>query len=335
MAMSLFAQLQTPYRRAEPVLTGSGDPQAYDYHCVDCPCVFYHDGHWWLLHVGFDGVGYRSAYAFSDDLLHWEKQGVNFAWGPEGAWDAVSAAGFWVLRENALDRPYPKQHDGRYWMVYQAYPGKGYEVGPGRLGLAWSTDLWHWQRAQQQPILVPEDGGEWEQAGLYKPCLLEHEGTFYLFYNAKNKQTGWIEQTGLATSRDLRHWERHPKNPLLRVGPRGSWRQDFLSDPAIYRLGDQWINACFGAHFAPESSRAEGGLAWSPDLINWEIAPEPLLPVGPAGALDSRYAHKSSLVLHQGVLYHFYCAVRPKRDPAEPGVGDEYRTIAVATSQPV
>src|SRR6266545_838791 len=47
---------------------------------VDCPYAFFHQGHWWMLYVGFDGVGYHSDYAFSDDLVHWEKHEVNFEW---------------------------------------------------------------------------------------------------------------------------------------------------------------------------------------------------------------------------------------------------------------
>ena len=39
----------------------------------------------------------------------------------------------------------------------------------------------------ESPCLRPEDGMDWENGGLYKPCLLEHQVTYYLFYNAKMK----------------------------------------------------------------------------------------------------------------------------------------------------
>ena len=327
-------QLSTPYRYPSPVLEPSGIAGAFDALSVDCPYVFFHDGHWWMLYIGFDGAGYRSAYAFSTDLVHWHKQGVNFAWGQPGEWDAVNCAGLWILRRNELDAPFPQLYRDRYWMAYQAYPEIGLEVGPGRLGLAWSTDLLTWHRAGVDPILTPEVGGAWEAGGLYKPCLVQHAGLFYLFYNAKNAVPdgqSWIEQTGLATSPDLATWTRHPGNPLLPVGKPGGWYEQFLSDPAIYRADDRWVNAFFGLG----QGAAQGGLAFSTDLTHWDIWPEPRLPVGPPGSLDSRYAHKSSLVLHDGMLYHFYCGVRPKQNASEPGVGDEYRTICLATSQPV
>ena len=334
LVQSLAQQLATPYRHLTPVLTPSGSRGDFDRLGVDCPFVFHHQGHWWMMYVGFDGVGYRSAYAFSDDLIHWEKQGVNFAWGEAGAWDAVNCAGNWILRENALDQPFPLRYNGRYWMIYHAYSEVGYEVGPGRLGLAWSTDLVQWHRAQSEPILVPEEGGAWEQGGLYKPCLLRADDQFYLFYNAKNAAPdgqAWIEQTGLATSSDLIHWTREATNPVLRVGPAGGWYSKFISDPAIYRVGAGWANAFFG--LGP--TVAQGGIAVSQDLRQWQIWPEPMLPVGGPGSPDSRYAHKSSLVMHNGVLYHFYCGVRPKQHATEPGVGDEYRTICLATSRPL
>jgi predicted GH43/DUF377 family glycosyl hydrolase len=285
-----------------------------------------------MLYIGFNGAGYHSAYAFSDDLVQWEKQGVNFEWGEPGAWDAVNCAGSWILRENELDCPFPKLYRDRYWMVYHAYTETGLEVGPGRFGLAWSTDLMRWHRSGAQPILTPEEGAAWERGGLYRPCMVEDRGVFHLFYNAKNAVPGgssWTEQTGLATSPDLVSWTRYPGNPVLAAGPSGSWYDHFLSDPAVYRVGDVWVNAFFGLG----RGVAQGGLAFSDDLVHWDVWPEPSLPVGKPGSLDSRYAHKSNLVLHNGVLYHFYCGVRPKLNSDEPGVGDEYRTICLATSK--
>ena len=34
-----------------------------------------------------------------------------------------------------------------------------------------------------------------------------------------------------------------------------------------------------------------------------------LIDVGPKGSIDSKYAHKPSIISHRGALYHFYCAV--------------------------
>ncbi len=107
-----------------------------------------------------------------------------------------------------------KQIDGHFIGTYHAYPDQGYEAGPGAIGLCRSTNLHDW--TVEPPFLHAADGAEWERGGLYKSWLMEHEGTYYLFYNAKNQTEGnWIEQTGVALSHDLRSWQRHPLNPIL------------------------------------------------------------------------------------------------------------------------
>lgn len=323
----------TPYKWGKPVLTGTGVKGAFDENAVDCPFVFRHRDRFFMMYVGFNGVGYQTALAVSDDLLHWEPYGVILQRDESRqSWDSRNVAGTWILRENDLyGPPLLKKWDGKYWLAYHSYPGDGYETGPAKIGLAWTDDesLLHWNRLEE-PILTPEEGGEWERGGLYKECLLEHEGTFYLFYNAKDKDTsGWIEQTGLAISRDLLHWKRHDGNPVIRVTP-SAWDSAFVSDPCVLRDGDRWVMYFFGYNY----KHAQEGIAFSDDLLNWTKHPEPIIPFGQEGELDSIHAHKPSVVAHNGVLYHFYTATRPPR-AGDPTVNTfpEFRSITVATSR--
>lgn len=324
---------RTPYKLGVPVLTGSGTPGAFDEKAVDCPFVFQHDGAFYMTFVGFDGQGYQTGLARSRDLLNWEKLGVILKRGAGNSWDRANAAGTWLLCQNDLEKPRTLlSWQGKYWMAYHTYPGDGYEVGPGRIGLAWSDDenLLAWHRLPD-PILTPEAGAEWEQAGLYKECLLRHEDTFYLFYNAKNRDRRWIEQTGLATSSDLRTWTRYTESPVVRVSD-GRWDSKFCSDPCVVRLGDCWAMYYFGYDYR----HAQEGIAFSDNLYRWEKHREPIITVGREGELDSIHAHKPSVILHAGVLYHFYCACRPAQ-PGDPAVnvGNEFRCITVATSSPL
>ncbi len=323
----------TPYKLGRPVLTGSGQPGAFDELAVDCPFVFEHRGQFYLMFIGFDGKGYQTALARSADLLHWEKLGLMLRRGEGNPWDAANAAGTWLLCENDLERPRTlKKWQGKYWLAYHSYPGEGYETGPARMGLAWSEDedLLTWHRLPQ-PILTPEDGADWERGGLYKECLLEHDGLFYLFYNAKTQDEQWIEQTGLITSPDLVHWTRWAENPVLRVSA-GRWDAKFCSDPGVVWYGGRWAMYYFGFDY----QHAQEGIAFSSDLRHWEKFPQPILTVGEAGSLDSIHAHKPSVIRRQGVLYHFYCACRPAQagDPAV-NLGDEFRCLTLATSEPL
>ena len=76
-------------------------------------------------------------------------------------------------------------------------------------------------------------------------------------------------------------------------------------------------------------------MAISSDGIHWRRLPEPLISYGEPGSLDSLHAHKPCILWHDGVLYHFYCAVRPTETEEERRLfGREYRCLTVARSTP-
>ncbi len=324
----------TPYKYGKPVLAGTGTPGAFDEKSVDVPFVFRHNHKFYMVYTGFDGKGYQSALATSDDLLHWTPQGIMIPRDPadSGRWDKVGTCVTWIIKEsdNLYDTPRLKKIHGKYWLVYHSYPSDGYEAGPAEIGLAWTEDeeLKDWHRLDA-PVFSWKDGGAWEQGGLYKACIITCGDTYYLFYNAKDTQKRWIEQTGMARSKDLLHWERCGKNPVLQVTP-GAWDGRFLSDPYIVKDGDTWVNFYFGYN----SGHAQEGLALSENLEDWEKVEAPIITNTPGG-VDEEHAHKASIVYYHGVLYHFYCATRPVREGDPTEVYNAFRTITVAADKPV
>ncbi len=329
----------TPHKYERPVLTGSGLPGTFDEKAVDIPFVFWHQGMFHMLYTGFDGIGYQSALAVSEDLLHWTHKGIILKRQMNtDRWDRVGGAATWIIKEeNGLtDLPRLKKVNGRYWMVYHSYPGTGYESGPAEIGLAWTEDEnlldWHFPDA---PVFSWKEGAAWEKGGLYKACILWHNGKWHMFYNAKNEEARWVEQTGLAWSEDLEHWTRCPENPVLRIQP-GAWDERFVSDPYIVQDGDTWLNFYFGYGklYADGHSHAQEGLALSGDLVHWEKVENPILSFGPPGSYDSGHAHKASILYKDGVLYHFYCGTRPWQEGDATNASGEYRTICLAASQP-
>lgn len=330
-----IATCLTPYKWNKPVLVGSGEAGAFDSHAVDCPFVFRHNDHFYMMYVGFDGTGYQTALARSDDLLNWQHVSTILARNEEGnGWDSRNIAGTWIMRDNDMHSPgHLKKWNGKYWLAYHSYPGDGYEAGSAKIGLAWTEDesLLSWNRLED-PILVPEDGAEWEKGGLYKECLVEHEGIFYLFYNAKDKDEGrWIEQTGLATSKDLVRWTRYEHNPVLQVTP-DAWDSGFASDPCVLQDGSRWAMFYFGYNY----KAAQEGIALSDNLLDWHKYEEPIITIGEGNRIDSVFAHKPSIIKHNGILYHFYTACRrPMEGDATCNIFPEFRTIAVATSLPL
>ena len=323
----------TPYKYEEPVLCGSGIKGRFDECAVDIPFVFWHRDCFYMLYTGFDGRGYQSALATSKDLLHWTHKGVILRKREDtNRWDRIGGAATWMIKENnsLWEVPTLKKVEGKYWMVYHSYPSTGYEAGPAEISLAWSEDeellLWNFL---EEPVFSWKEGMKWEIGGLYKACLLQKENSWYLFYNAKDRKDRWIEQTGLAVSKDFYHWKRYEGNPVLKVN-KESWDERFVSDPCIVRDGDIWLNFYFGYG----NGHAQEGLALSTDLIHWEKVREPILTNGKEGAIDSVHAHKASVLFYKDVLYHFYCGTRPWQEGDPTSAHGEFRSICVAASKP-
>ena len=328
--------LITPFKLQKPVLEGSGIEGMFDSRAVDCCYPFRHHDKFYMTYIGFDGVGYQTGMAISEDLVHWEPQGIILKRGSNLAWDQVGMAATWILRDNDLyGEQTLKKVNGKYWMFYHAYPREGYEAGGAEIGVAYTDDesLMSWTFVGN-PVLSYRDGDPWERGGLYKCCVLEHEGKYFMYYNAKNGdgEGGWLEQTGMATSTDMLHWHRYHGNPVLPV-TRGAWDETFASDPwvAYDSREKQWVMFYYGYN----GKQAMDGIAVSKDLYNWRKFPAPILTTGAGKDIDTRYAHKPGIFYHNNMLYHFYCACRPYREgDRAKNFSDEYRCISVARSHP-
>ena len=97
-------------------------------------------------------------------------------------------------------------------------------------------------------------------------------------------------------------------------------------------------------YYGYNGEHAQEGIAFSEDLLHWKKENAPILCSGATGSLDELHSHKPSVIEKDGVLYHYYCAVRPGRqddhavnaDPTQQdGQASEYRCISVATSAAV
>jgi predicted GH43/DUF377 family glycosyl hydrolase len=323
------SRYRTPYKFEKLVLAASAELDAFDRRTVDCPFAFHHDGRYYMTYVGWDGTGYQTGLATSADLVEWKKLGCILRRDPSSPVTRYNVAMNWIVRQNELRSPGElKKVRGQFLGVYHAYPNAGLEEGPAVIGLCWSDDLTKWE--VEGPCLRPEDGADWESGGLYKPCLLEAGGTYYLFYNAKTKNLpreqggGWREQTGVATSTDLKTWRRYEGNPIIPNGPPGSRDERFASDPCVLLDGAHWV---FYYYSYDKSGKARDLLALGNDAFHPTKVDEVMIDVGPPGSVDSTFAHKPSVLYHRGALYHFYCAVSGKWP-------NEVRGISVARSRP-
>ncbi|KAL7544015.1 hypothetical protein ACHAXR_013552 [Thalassiosira sp. AJA248-18] len=337
-------------------------PGYEDIKMTDVPTIYQLPGDemFYMSFIGFDGVGYQTFCGKSSDLLHWNNFKLAMGYGEAGSFDHGGVVlGAFLMNDYAITAPRVlKRIDGKFFSLYGAYEKKGtYEPDPGYQGLASSEDGLVWKREKDESILSiygPGVVASWEKDSIYQPWLVEHDGVYYNFYNAK-EMPQWVEQIGLATSKDLHNWTRHEDNPILRVGKRNDdtvndgFDTQFASDAKVFWDGDEshWVMLYFGvgksgAHgeytklailtatklrmsLIDRLCHCSVMVAFSRDLIHWVRDPIPLYPAGanPSG-IDKQYAHKTSLVWNpvNETWYMFYCAV-----------GDRGRGIGLITSR--
>ena len=287
---------------------------------VDSPTIFRKSGVWYMTYIVFDGQGYETWLAESDDLLHWESKGKILSF-TEKTWDANQKAGYVSLVNIDWGGNYSvEKYQDKYWMTYLGGNTAGYESGTLKIGMANSTTLTEadeWN-TNNSPLLSPEDEDvRWfENKTIYKSLVIrdskKHTGhPFVMYYNAKG-DTADYESIAMAVSDDMKSWERYGKNPVITRG------RGICGDAQIARYNDMYIMFYFGAFWKPGAFER---FACSYDLINWtDWEGEDL--VAPSEEYDEKYAHKPWVIKWNGVIYHFYNAV-----------GNSGRVIALATSK--
>ncbi len=287
---------------------------------VDSPTIFRNGGIWYMTYIVFDGQGYETWLAESDDLLQWESKGKILPF-TENSWDANQKAGYVSLVNIDWGGDYSaEKYQGKYWMTYLGGNTAGYESGILRIGLANSESLTqvHEWNTKNSPVLSPEDEDvRWfENKTIYKSLIIrdsrKHTGhPFVMYYNAKG-DTANYESIGMAVSDDMLSWKRYGEDPLI------TRYKGICGDAQIAKYNDIYIMFYFGAFWKPG---AFDRFACSYDLINWtDWDGEDL--VEPSEEYDKRYAHKPWVIKWNGVVYHFYTAV-----------GSSGRVIALATSK--
>lgn len=311
----IFEEVKTPFKYGIVLRPAKNES-------IDCPNVFRFRGKWYMVYVGItEKVGYETFLAESDNLLDWKPRGKILPFADAG-WDRWQAAGSIALANSEWGGDNKLQsYRGEYWLSYFGGAKQGYETDPLAIGMARTKtpdEVATWQRLKENPVLAPDqsDAREFEKATLYKSSILWDKSAslgapFVMFYNAK--QSGpWIERIGMAVSDDLVHWRRYGSEPVI-DNERG-----ISGDPQIVRIDDLWVMFYFGAGWKP---RAFDTFACSYDLVHWTKWTGSDL-ISPSEDWDKTFAHKPWLIKHEGVVYHFYCAV-----------GSEGRAIALATSK--
>ena len=331
----IYQEVKTPFKYGMVVAPTD------NYHKIDCPTVFQENGKWYMTYVvyngkdGLDGRGYETWIAESDNLLEWTTLGRLLSYKKSG-WDMNQRGGFPALIDWTWDGNYKiGKHNGKYWMTYIGGHGTGYEAvrEPLHIGMAWTSgniSKAHEWKSANKPLLSinDQDVQWWEKLTQYKSTIYDDPQKtlgkrFIMFYNAGGINPAnnlKAERIGIALSDDLKTWTRYQDNPVYFHEAPGI----ITGDAQIVKMNDLYVMFYFSAYNPTRKYNAYNTFAVSRDLIHWQdwTGDDLIIPTKP---YDEMFAHKSYVVKHDGVVYHFYCAVN----------NDQQRGIAVATSVPM
>jgi predicted GH43/DUF377 family glycosyl hydrolase len=156
-----------------------------------------------------------------------------------------------------------KTGSGDYRMWYEAVAGDGLTT----VGYATSKDGLEWTK--RGVILSPSE--PWEMEEISPNSVLIEDGIYKLWYHAGGYIRGSRRlghaKIGLATSTDGIHWTKHAGNPVLDIGSAGSFDDEQVAEPRVFRLGATYRMYYTGRQKSTE--RTSLGMAVSDDGINW------------------------------------------------------------------
>lgn len=198
LAMGVAASHQ-PWRRLSerPIISprGSGWESAGTFN----PAVVMHDGKVVMLYRAQDRHGTsRLGYAESSDGIQFDRRSEP-VFSPEADYE----------KDGGVEDPRIVKIGETYYLTYTGYNRKD-----AQLCLATSTDLMQWHR---KGVILPAYKGKWN-AGWTKSGAIVSEkinGKYWMYYLGTSADKR--DQTGLASSPDLQHWEDVTEKPVLPV----------------------------------------------------------------------------------------------------------------------
>jgi predicted GH43/DUF377 family glycosyl hydrolase len=230
-------------------------------------------------------------------------------------------------------------YKGRIYAVYRAYG----DDDQWRMGLAWSTDGFHFERSEQ-PVFHARPEERFLEVARRDPSVsisygdsrlfATEEGTYYLLFNFFQHQVVPDQELAVASTRDMKNWIVHGRI-FQKVAERDRevipeklpWR--FPHPAVVTRLeGDRLvatrINGRYWMYLNCLSTVGDCCLcaATSDNLIDWEIVrdeagalvhPMPLRP----GRFDSFYVDTTAAVLREDGILLLYNGIND--DPANGG----------------
>lgn len=151
----------------------------------------------------------------------------------------------------------------------------------------------------------------WSEVHLWAPFVVFHDGTYYMFYCAGDADHTKYK-LHLATSKDLKTWTRHPKNPMVVDGYDAR-------DPFIMRRGGEWF-MYYTANSDPKQGNHVVACVRSSDLVTW--GDKKVVYVDPTKGTFGGPT-ESPFVVRRGEKYYLFVGPRPDYNGTDVFVSDD------------
>jgi predicted GH43/DUF377 family glycosyl hydrolase len=198
----------------QPVVDVGGKGDFDSEHALD-PASIVFRGKVWLYYSGVGGGPDSVGLATSPDGVHFAKMGK-------------------VLAGRA---PEVVVRDGEVVMLYQKKDAEGRYA----FYLAHAADGVHFETGAETAVFSPAGGSAWDSYDVSTGRLVAAEDGYLLLYGASGYLVDQPEYFGLARSRDLIDWERHPGNPIFGCGPKGAEDGGAIWFPALIETDDSFV----------------------------------------------------------------------------------------------
>ena len=163
------------------------------------------------------------------------------------------------------------EHTLKEWIAFSTDHrriGKGIKhlvIPPREWDRSWDRLKEEWRRyAANSSVLSAGPPGSWDEAMATFASVIKDDSNLKMYYSGR--RDNWIAgQIGLATSEDGENWIKFPGNPILKLGPLGSWDDTRIWCPMV------WKEEVYHMIYSALDSKGiiQVGYASSADGIHW------------------------------------------------------------------
>lgn len=234
-----------------PLFQGRGKGN-WDEHIRERGWILREGNQWHMWYTGFEGGGgsngpnLKLGYATSSDGLHWNRYPGNPIYDESWVEDmiVVKRQGiYYMFAEGKYDiAQLLTSADGTHWknlgpLDIRLTSGQPISKGPRGtptayfendtwylfyerrdlgIWLATSKDMKVWENVDDEPV-IKLGPAEYDSRQIAVNQIVKHEGRYYAYFHGSGHEKPKLWSTNVAVSKDLVHWTKYGKNPLLPI----------------------------------------------------------------------------------------------------------------------